>query len=46
MASGTPDKAIATDIPFAGTLLKKETDYAYFTNNLMKKKQASKSPDN
>jgi MoxR-like ATPase len=43
MASGTPDKVIASEIPFAGTLLKKETDYAYFVNTLMKKKQAEKN---
>ena len=43
MASGTPDKAISTEIPFAGTLLKKETDYAYFVNTFMKKKQATKT---
>jgi len=45
MASGTPDKTISTDIPFAGTLLKKETDYAYFVNTFMKKKQATKTVD-
>jgi MoxR-like ATPase len=45
IASGTPDKVIATEIPFAGTLLKKETDYAYFVNALMKKKQTTKAPD-
>jgi MoxR-like ATPase len=46
IASGTPDKVIATEIPFAGTLLKKETDYAYFANTLTKKKQTPKAPDN
>jgi MoxR-like ATPase len=46
VASGTSDKAISTEIPFAGTLLKKETDYAYFVNTFMKKKQTTKSPDN
>jgi MoxR-like ATPase len=45
IASGTPDKEISTDIPFAGTLLKKETDYAYFVNTFMKKKQATKTLD-
>ncbi len=45
MASGTSDKAISTDIPFAGTLLKKETDYAYFVNTFIKKKQAAKTLD-
>ncbi len=46
IASSTPDKVIATEIPFAGTLLKKETDYAYFVNTFMKKKQTTKTPDN
>ena len=45
-ASSTPDEVIPTEIPFAGTLLKKETDYAYFVNTFMKKKQAAKTPDN
>jgi MoxR-like ATPase len=45
VASGTPEKMIASEIPFAGTLLKKETDYAYFINTLMKKKQTTKAPD-
>jgi MoxR-like ATPase len=45
ISSGTPDKVIATEIPFAGTLLKKETDYAYFVNTFMKKKQTTKTPD-
>jgi MoxR-like ATPase len=45
IASSTPDKAIANEIPFAGTLLKKETDYAYFVNTLMKKKQTTKTLD-
>ena len=46
IASGTPDEAITADIPFAGTLLKKETDYAYFTNTFMKKKQTTGTSDN
>ena len=29
-------KNISKEIPFAGTLLKKETDYEYFTNYLTK----------
>jgi MoxR-like ATPase len=45
-ASSTPDEVIPTEIPFAGTLLKKETDYAYFVNTFMKKKQTAKTPDN
>ena len=46
IASSTPDEVISTEIPFAGTLLKKETDFAFFTNTLNKKQQASKSVDN
>jgi MoxR-like ATPase len=46
IASGTPDKVIATEIPFAGTLLKKETDYAYFINTFIKRKQTTKNVDN
>jgi MoxR-like ATPase len=45
MASSTPDEVIPTEIPFAGTLLKKETDYAYFVNTFMKKKQTAKTQD-
>jgi len=45
IASSTPDEVITADIPFAGTLLKKETDYAYFINTFMKKKQATKTID-
>ena len=45
IASGTPDEAITADIPFAGTLLKKETDYAYFINTFMKKKQTTRTSD-
>jgi MoxR-like ATPase len=40
LSSETPEKSISRDIPFAGTLLKKETDYAYFVNTLLKKKQS------
>lgn len=35
IAAGVPHETIAKEIPFAGTLLKKETDYDYFTNNYM-----------
>jgi len=45
IASSTPDEAIPIEIPFAGTLLKKETDYAYFINTFMKKKQTTKTVD-
>jgi len=43
MASGTREKNISSEIPFAGTLLKKETDYAYFVNTFMKKNSQLKS---
>lgn len=46
IASGTPDEVIPNEIPFAGTLLKKETDFAFFINTLTKRQQASKSVDN
>lgn len=45
IASETPEKSISKDIPFAGTLLKKETDYAYFVNTIMKKKQSVNTVD-
>jgi MoxR-like ATPase len=45
IASETPERSIGTNIPFAGTLLKKETDYAYFVNTLMKKKQSVNTAD-
>jgi len=35
IAGGVPHEAIAKEIPFIGTLLKKETDYDYFANNYM-----------
>jgi MoxR-like ATPase len=43
IASGTPDEIISTEFPFVGTLLKKETDYAYFANNYMKKMRVTKT---
>lgn len=36
----SPDKA-SKEIPFVGTLLKKETDYEYFVNNHLNKKYSS-----
>jgi MoxR-like ATPase len=33
VAGGIPHDKIAKDVPFVGTLLKKETDYEYFVNN-------------
>jgi MoxR-like ATPase len=35
VASGIADDRIATEIPFLGALLKKETDYDYFVNRRM-----------
>lgn len=45
IASDTPAAVIPTEIPFVGTLLKKETDYAYFMNNYVKKRQSTKALD-
>jgi MoxR-like ATPase len=45
IASSTPDEVVPSEIPFAGTLLKKETDYAYFVNTYMKKIQTTKTAD-
>ncbi len=35
IASGTPEESISSEIPFIGTLLKKETDYDHLVNNYM-----------
>lgn len=35
IAGGIPHENIAKEIPFAGTLLKKETDFDYFINNFL-----------
>lgn len=45
IASDTPAEVIPAEIPFVGTLLKKETDYAYFMNNYVKKRQSTKTID-
>ncbi|MFC2056305.1 AAA family ATPase [Chloroflexota bacterium] len=37
LVSGIPHKDISKQIPFAGALLKKETDYDYFINNYLTK---------
>jgi MoxR-like ATPase len=37
IAGGVPHENIAREIPFMGTLLKKETDHYYFVNNHMTK---------
>lgn len=38
LASGTPADSIAKEIPFAGTLLKKEADFDFFVTNYLAKK--------
>jgi len=35
IAGGVPHESVSKEIPFVGTLLKKETDYDYFVNNYM-----------
>jgi MoxR-like ATPase len=35
IAGGIPDERVSTEVPFIGTLLKKETDYDYFVNKRM-----------
>ena len=37
LASGTPNESISSEIPYIGTLLKKETDYYHFMNRYMTK---------
>jgi MoxR-like ATPase len=37
IAGGIPDETIAKEIPYIGTLLKKETDHYFFVNNYMTK---------
>ena len=41
IASEMPHEEISKEFPFVGTLLKKETDYDYFVNTYMKRRQAS-----
>lgn len=38
MAGGISHEQISKEIPFVGTLLKKETDYSYFMNNVINKR--------
>ncbi|OGO57837.1 MAG: ATP-binding protein [Chloroflexi bacterium RBG_19FT_COMBO_47_15] len=45
IASNTPDEVIPSEIPFAGTLLKKEADYAHFVNTYMKRMRTTKTVD-
>jgi MoxR-like ATPase len=45
IASNTPDETISSEIPFAGTLLKKEADYAHFVNAYMKRMRTTKTAD-
>ncbi len=35
IVGGIPHERVAKEVPFVGTLLKKETDYAYFMGNVM-----------
>jgi MoxR-like ATPase len=37
IAGGIPDERVAKEIPYIGTLLKKETDHYFFVNNYMTK---------
>jgi MoxR-like ATPase len=37
IAGGVPHDSVAKEIPFVGTLLKKEMDYDYFINNYMRR---------
>ena len=41
IASGIAHDEIYSEVPFVGTLLKKETDYAHFVNTYMRRRQAS-----
>ena len=45
IASGMPHDEILKEVPFAGTLLKKETDYDHFINTYMRKRQGSRGTD-
>ncbi len=38
IAGGIPYELVAKEVPFLGTLLKKETDYAYFMNAVMNRR--------
>ena len=42
IASDTPPETINKEIPFANTLIKKDTDYSFFSNIYMQRKQASR----
>jgi len=45
IAGGIPHDLVAKEIPFVGTLLKKETDYDYFMTRYMNKERASRKVD-
>ncbi|HJX69903.1 MAG TPA: MoxR family ATPase, partial [Dehalococcoidia bacterium] len=45
IAGGIPPEQIFKETPFAGTLLKKETDYEHFMTHIMNKRQVSKRSD-
>ena len=38
IVGGIPHERVVKEMPFIGTMLKKETDYAYFMENLMKRR--------
>ncbi len=42
LASGTSPETVSKEIPFASTLIKKETDYNFFSNVYLRRKQAGK----
>lgn len=45
IAGGIPHDRVAKEVPFVGTLLKKETDYDYFMTRYMHKEPASRKVD-
>ena len=45
IAGGIPHDRVAKEVPFVGTLLKKETDYDYFMTRYMNKEPASRKVD-
>lgn len=45
IAGGIPHDRVAKEVPFVGTLLKKETDYDYFMTRYMNKERAGRKVD-
>ena len=45
IASGVPHDEILKEVPFVGTLLKKETDYEHFANTYMRRNQTNRGTD-